>query len=95
MGQVDASIAQLVVPELRSAFHAPISEVAWVSIAYLLVVTVMLPIVGRLADMLGRKLLYCGGFIVFVIGSALCGLAPDLGTLIGARVLQALGASLL
>jgi EmrB/QacA subfamily drug resistance transporter len=95
MGQVDASIAQLVVPELRSAFHAPVSEVAWVSIAYLLVLTVMLPIVGRLADMLGRKLLYCGGFFVFVIGSALCGLAPDLETLIGARVLQALGASLL
>ena len=95
MGQVDASIAQLVLPELRSAFHAPISSVAWVSIAYLLVVTVMLPIVGRLADMLGRKLLYCSGFIVFVIGSALCGLAPDLETLIGARVLQALGASLL
>jgi MFS family permease len=95
MGQVDASIAQLVVPELRSAFHARIDEVAWVSIAYLLVVTVMLPIVGRLADMLGRKPLYWGGFIVFVIGSALCGLAPDLETLIGARVLQALGACLL
>jgi MFS family permease len=56
MGQVDASIAQLVLPELRREFREPVHAVAWVAIAYLLVVTVMLPIVGRLADILGRKL---------------------------------------
>jgi EmrB/QacA subfamily drug resistance transporter len=95
MGQVDASIAQLVLPELRREFHEPVHLVAWVAIVYLLVVTVMLPIVGRLADILGRKLLYCGGFLVFVVGSGLSGLAPGLDALIGARVLQALGASLM
>jgi MFS family permease len=91
MGQVDASIAQLVLPELEREFHASIGAVAWVSIAYLLVVAAMLPVFGRLADMVGRKLLYCGGFVVFVMGSGLCGLAPSLETLVGARVLQALG----
>jgi EmrB/QacA subfamily drug resistance transporter len=95
MGQVDASIAQLVLPELRSGFHEPVRAVAWVSIAYLLVATAMLPIVGRLADILGRKLLYFSGFLVFVVGSGLCGLAPNLDLLVGARVLQALGATLL
>jgi MFS family permease len=95
MGQVDASIAQLVLPELEREFHASIGAVAWVSIAYLLVVAAMVPVFGRLADMVGRKLLYCGGFVVFVMGSGLCGLAPSLDTLVGARVLQALGASLL
>ena len=95
MGQVDASIAQLVLPELEPEFHAPIGAVAWVSVAYLLVVAAMLPVFGRLADMLGRKLLYCIGFLVFVIGSGLCGLAPSLEMLIGARVLQGLGAGLL
>ena len=95
MGQVDASIAQLVLPELRQSFHEPVRAVAWVSIAYLLVVTAMLPIVGRLSDILGRKLLYCCGFLVFVVGSGLCGLAPNLDSLIGARVLQALGATLM
>ncbi len=94
MGQLDASIAQLVLPELRRAFHEPVRAVAWVSIAYLLVVTAMLPIVGRLSDIFGRKLLYCCGFLVFVVGSGLCGLAPNLDLLIGARVLQALGATL-
>ena len=95
MGQVDASIAQLVLPDVEAAFHASIGAAAWVSIAYLLVAAAMLPVFGRLADMFGRKLLYCGGFVVFVAGSALCGMAPSLDTLVAARVLQALGAGLL
>src|ERR1700722_16474594 len=95
MGQVDASIAQLVLPDVEQDFHVSIGAAAWVSIAYLLVAAAMLPVFGRLADMVGRKLLYCGGFVVFVTGSALCGLAPSLDTLVGARVLQALGAGLL
>ena len=95
MGQVDASIAQLVLPEVARDFHVSIGAAAWVLIAYLLVAAAMLPVFGRLADMVGRKLLYCGGFVVFVAGSALCGLAPSLDALVGARVLQALGASLL
>jgi hypothetical protein len=74
----------------QTGFHEPVRAVAWVSIAYLLVVTAMLPIVGRLSDILGRKLLYCCGFLVFVVGSGLCGLAPNLDLLIGARALQAL-----
>jgi EmrB/QacA subfamily drug resistance transporter len=45
--------------------------------------------------MVGRKLLYTYGFIVFVVGSALCGLAPTLGSLVGFRVLQAVGAAML
>ena len=52
-------------------------------------------IVGRIADAVGRKLLYVYGFGVFTAGSALCGLAPTLGVLIAARVLQALGAAML
>ncbi len=95
MGQVDASIAHLVLPEVGREFHASIGATAWVSIAYLLVAAAMLPVFGRLADMVGRKLLYCGGFVVFVTGSALCGLAPGLDTLVGARELQALGAGML
>jgi MFS family permease len=95
MGQLDASIAQFVLPELRRGFHEPVRAVAWVSIAYLLVVTAMVPIVGRLSDILGRKLLYCCGFLVFVLGSGLSGLAPNLDLLIAARVLQALGATVL
>ena len=95
MGQLDASIAQLVLPTLEAVFHARLSSVEWVALAYLLTLAALLAPVGRLADMVGRKLLYTAGFIVFVAGSALCGAAPGLAFLIGARVLQAAGAALL
>lgn len=94
MGQVDASIAQLVLPELETEFQARVSAVSWVAMAYLLTVAALLPIFGRLADIMGRKLLYSGGFLLFIIGSALCGFAPTLPALIGARVLQGVGAGL-
>jgi EmrB/QacA subfamily drug resistance transporter len=95
MGQVDSSIAQLVLPRLEADFDARLSTVSWVAIAYLLTMAGFLPIFGRLADMLGRKLLYTGGFLLFVLGSGLCGFAPNLPALIAFRVLQAIGAALL
>lgn len=95
MGQLDATIAQLVLPALEHSFHAAVRDVSWVAVAYLLTLAATLPIFGRLADMFGRKLLYTGGFVVFIAGSALCGFAPSLPVLIVARVFQALGAGLL
>jgi EmrB/QacA subfamily drug resistance transporter len=95
MGQVDSSIVQILLPRLEHEFGARLSTVSWVAIAYLLAMAAFLPIFGRLADMVGRKLLYTGGFLLFVLGSALCGLAPNLPVLIAFRVLQAIGAALL
>jgi EmrB/QacA subfamily drug resistance transporter len=95
MGQVDSSIAQLLLPRLELEFDARLSTVTWVAVAYLLAMAAFLPIFGRLADLMGRKLLYTGGFLLFVLGSGLCGLAPNLPVLIGFRVLQAIGAALL
>jgi EmrB/QacA subfamily drug resistance transporter len=95
MGQVDSSITQLLLPRLEREFGASLSTVSWVAVAYLLAMAAFMPIFGRLADMLGRKLLYTGGFLLFVMGSAFCGLAPSLPVLIGFRVLQAIGAALL
>ena len=95
MGQLDASIAQLVLPTLQTTFRSSLADVSWVSLAYLLVLASTLPIFGRLADIYGRKLLYTGGFLVFILGSGLCGFAHSLGILIAARVLQAIGAGLL
>jgi EmrB/QacA subfamily drug resistance transporter len=95
MGQLDSSIAQLLLPRLEVEFDARLSTVSWVAVAYLLAMAAFLPIFGRLADMMGRKLLYTGGFLLFVLGSALCGLAPSLPVLIAFRVLQAIGAALL
>lgn len=95
MGQADASIAQMVLPVLERDFGEPLRLISWVAIAYMLTLAVLLPIFGRLADLYGRKLLYSVGFVVFIVGSALCGAATDLPMLIGFRVLQAIGAALL
>jgi EmrB/QacA subfamily drug resistance transporter len=85
----------MVLPRLEHEFSARLSTVSWVAIVYLLTMAAFLPIFGRLADMFGRKLLYTGGFLLFVLGSALCGFAPNLPALIACRVLQAIGAALL
>jgi EmrB/QacA subfamily drug resistance transporter len=95
MGQLDASIAQLVLPVLEREFHRHLSAISWVAVAYTLTLAVLLPVFGRVADLYGRKMLYTVGFLFFILGSGLCGIAADLPFLIGFRVLQAVGAALL
>jgi EmrB/QacA subfamily drug resistance transporter len=95
MGQLDASIVTVALPTLQRTFHASLAAVTWVGLSYLLVLVATVAAVGRFADMWGHKLLYIYGFGIFVVGSALCGLAPNLGLLIGFRALQAVGAALL
>jgi EmrB/QacA subfamily drug resistance transporter len=95
MSALDVSIVNIALPTIKSEFGVRLSLIEWVSIAYMIVLTIALPIVGRLADIFGRSLLYNIGFGIFVLGSALCGLAPNALFLIVARALQAVGAGLL
>jgi EmrB/QacA subfamily drug resistance transporter len=95
MGQLDASIVTIAFPTLQRVFHASVASVTWVGLSYLVVLVAAVTAVGRLADMVGRKLLYTYGFVVFIVGSALCALAPSLDSLDVFRVLQALGAAML
>lgn len=95
MGQLDASIVTQAFPTLQRSLHAGLGGVQWIGLSYLLALVAVLTAVGRAADMVGRKLLYTYGFLAFIVGSALCGLAPDLAALIGFRVLQGLGAAML
>lgn len=95
MSALDVSIVNIALPTIQREFGVHLALVEWVSIAYMLVLAVALPIVGRLADIFGRSQLYNMGFGVFVVGSALCGLAPNVEILILARGLQAVGAGLL
>ena len=95
MGQLDASIVTLALPRIGAGLGQTAGAVRWVSLAYMLVLALTLVPVGLLADRFGRKLLYTYGFAVFTLGSVLCGLAPTLGWLIAARVLQGVGAAML
>ncbi len=95
MGQVDASMTQVLLPRLEVEFGARLSSVSWVAVAYLLALASFMPVFGRLSDMFGRKLLYTAGFLLFIAGSALCGYATTLPWLIFFRVLQAIGGALI
>ena len=95
MGQLDASIVNLAYPSLQQVFATSVGAVQWVGLSYLMVLIVGIAAVGRLADMLGRKLLYMYGFLVFGAGSALCAVAPSLVALDVFRVVQAAGAVML
>jgi MFS family permease len=95
MGQLDASIVTLTFRPMEQEFGATLAAVQWVSLAYLLVLVALVTPAGRIADAVGRKLVYGYGFVVFTAGSAACAFAPSLGILIACRVLQAVGAAML
>lgn len=95
MGQLDASIVTIAFPSFERAFHSGVESVTWVGLAYLISLVAFVTIVGRFADMAGRKLLYVYGFGVFAVASAACGLAPDLPALVVLRVAQGVGAAML
>ena len=95
MGQLDASIVLQAFPALQQQFAEPLAAVQWVSLSYLLVLTGSLAAAGRVADAVGRELVYICGFGVFTASSIACGLAPGLGWLVGFRMAEALGAAML
>jgi EmrB/QacA subfamily drug resistance transporter len=95
MGQLDASIVTVALPTIQREFHQNVAVVAWVGLAYLVALVSTVAAFGRLSDLIGRKLVYLYGFVVFVAGSALCAVAPSIDALIAFRVLQGLGAAML
>ena len=93
---LDSSIVNIAFPAIRADFSSTsLESISWVLNAYNLVFAAALVPAGRLADRTGRRPLFIAGLVLFVASSAACAFAPDAGTLIGARVFQALGAAAL
>ncbi len=95
MSALDVSIVNVALPTLKSTFGVSMAAIEWVAMAYMLTLTIFLPLFGRLADMYGRSRLYNIGFVVFSAGSLLCGMSVTATFMIIARVIQAVGAGLL
>jgi EmrB/QacA subfamily drug resistance transporter len=95
MAAVDSTVVLLALFPMASDLHSDFVTMIWVIIAYLLVNTALVLSFGRLADMYGRKTMYNIGFVIFTIGSALCGFAPNGLSLVAFRVIQGMGAALL
>jgi EmrB/QacA subfamily drug resistance transporter len=91
---VDTTIVVLALPEIERSLHVVLDSVIWVVIGYLLVITLLATQVGRLGDMFGRVRMYEAGFVVFILGSALCALAWDETSIVAFRLLQGVGGAL-
>lgn len=95
MSAVDSTIVLLALLPIAEEIGSDYVTMVWVVIAYILANTALVLSLGRLADMYGRKRMYNFGFVIFIVGSALCGLAASGLTLVGFRALQGVGAALL
>ena len=82
-------------PTLTRAFETSLTTIQWTLLAYDLTVIGLVLTLGGLGDLFGRKRIYVGGFLLFVVGSALCGLSQSAGQLIAFRIVQAVGGSML
>lgn len=95
MATLDGSIVNVALPTLTDYFKTDITTIEWVVMAYLLTITSLLLSLGRISDMVGRKIIFAGGLALFTIGSGLCAISTTEGQLILFRVIQGIGAALL
>ncbi len=91
MGAIDASIVNVALPQIRGAVGATIQEITWISTGYAIALVLVMPLTAFLGRMFGQKRVYLFCLGLFVAGSALCGVAGSLGTLVVFRVLQGFG----
>jgi EmrB/QacA subfamily drug resistance transporter len=94
LASLDQTIVSTALPRVIADLHG-FDRYTWVSTAYLLTSTVMVPIYGKLSDLFGRKPIFLFGVVVFLIGSALSGASQSMNQLIAFRALQGIGAGAL
>ncbi len=98
LASIQGSALLIALPEILTQLQTGFITIMWILLGYLLVTTAFVPVIGRLADMFGRKNLYNAGFAVFTLGSLLCGMSqPQFHgwDLVGYRLIQGLGGALL
>jgi EmrB/QacA subfamily drug resistance transporter len=91
LAALDQTIVSTALPRIVGDLHG-LSHIAWVTTAYLLASTVTTPLWGKLGDLFGRKYLFQAAIVIFLVGSALCGIVDSMLQLIMFRGLQGLGA---
>jgi EmrB/QacA subfamily drug resistance transporter len=92
---MDATIVNVALPDIRRDLGASLSGLQWVIDAYTIVIASFLMLGGSTADRFGRRRVFQVGMALFTLGSLLCSLAVGVGSLVAARVIQALGGSMM
>ncbi|MDQ0961904.1 EmrB/QacA subfamily drug resistance transporter [Streptomyces sp. B4I13] len=92
---LDVTVLNVALPAMQRDLHATTAGLQWTIDAYTLVLAALLMLAGSTADRVGRKKVFMAGLVVFAAGSLLCSLAPNLELLVAARMVQAVGGSML
>src|SRR5574340_1024843 len=95
MSALDGSVVNIILPVVNRELHTSVAAIEWVVIIYLLIVGGLLLSFGRLGDMQGHRRIFLSGFLIFILSSAACGMAPSAGWLIFFRAVQAIGSAML
>ncbi len=95
LGAIMFTSVNVALPSMKEALDTEFNVLQWVVLSYLLATGAVMPILGRLADMIGKKALFIAGYVIFTLASLLCGIAPGVGSLIFFRALQGLGGAFL
>jgi EmrB/QacA subfamily drug resistance transporter len=98
LASVQGSALLIALPEIMTNLQTGFLTIMWVILSFMLITTAVVPVVGRLADMFGRKNLYNSGFAIFTLGSLMAGLSQPQyhgWDLVLSRVIQGLGGALL
>lgn len=95
MCALDGGVVNIILPVIQEHFNTSVALIEWTTVIYLLFVSILLFPCGRYGDIYGHKKIYLIGFVVFILSSALCGIATSIWFLITSRALQGLGAAML
>ncbi|MDF9408989.1 MAG: Multidrug export protein EmrB [Pelotomaculum sp. PtaB.Bin013] len=90
MDLLNTTIVNVAVPKLMAVFGVDVNKVQWVATAYMMTIGVIIPVTAYLADTFGTKKFFIASLIFFTAGSALCGLAWSMNSLIFFRIIQGL-----
>ncbi len=93
LGRLDQTIVNLALPKIINDFGITVSSAGWIATAYILANAIFVPVWGKLGDTIGRKKVYIAGFVIFIAGSVLAGLAWNLSSMIVFRIIQAIAGS--
>src|ERR1700712_4595337 len=94
VGFLDAYVVNVAVPAIGSDLQASVAQLQWVLTGFLVTVASLLLLAGALADHFGRRRVLLTGLVVMLAASIACALAPNVGTLIAARLVQGVGGAL-
>ncbi|MEH7120473.1 MDR family MFS transporter [Neobacillus vireti] len=93
-GALDGTIVGTAMPRIVGELGG-LGLMAWLTTSYMLTSTVIVPIAGKLSDLIGRKIVYVSGLLIFIVGSALCGIAQGMNELILYRAFQGIGGGIM